>query len=413
MFNLPWYVLEALRRRQQALTSVSRPPLKIGGAEPAPGREAISHGPRPPSTPFTPRTLPAAGLGAPRVVEPMGPRVPERPRVPTAAAVPRVTGYAGPTGPAAATARIGNLPQLSIRAAWEAAPPSGIAATPVPERFLTARSPARAIREERAQEQLQSILGPITRFFSGEPNAPHPGQFPGQPGFQQPQVAIGSTRQWHGQTYQVVNVKSGNPIYRRIGDPTPGERLTGAEQARVAGGLGPSGGSLLRYLDSLAQSTGSLPGFGGVERANEVAEFLASLPSSQQVMIDDTGTPRQTQVMFQTSVWFSEQAYRSWEQAGFPVDAHGRPYSITPISTEAVWDVIAARNNWGISGADFLRSQGYTPRGGGIWEWIPEPRISGYGGGTFSSGAGAGGGGFGFPVSGDRNFAFGLVNWRI
>ena len=462
MFNLPWYVQDALRRRRQQ-----------SGLAPKPTSAAPQKAPTRPAS-----KVPVAptGRNRPPTPGPSMPLVPQRPRVPAAAPTPTPTlgaqpvagvaslgvplrmvdvpgrliagpsGGGGPVTPeeeefrrvsSRVPRRIGNVPGRPPSFAWindqvwegitrlliagvsrplgeatgfAGAVYAGIAADR-PVTLAEARQAAETGGEQLqtyAQERVrspESTTQEVARYLGI--GAPVPGTTAGP--------EIGSLRTWNGQTFQVVAVSAyGDPVYRRVGDPSPAERLAAAEMQRSTAGLGPSGGSLLRYLDSLAMSTGSVPGFGGAERANEVARFIAAMPANQQIIVDDTGTPRQTQALFQTSVWFSEQAYRAWEQAGFPTTGEGRPEGMTRIATEAIWDVIAARNKWGITGAEFLASQGYTHRGGGIWEWIPAPKISGYGGGSFSSGAGAGTPGFGgFLPSGPRREPLGLVNWRI
>lgn len=203
----------------------------------------------------------------------------------------------------------------------------------------------------------------------------------------------------------------GNPVWRDVGELSAGERTALEQIARKEAGLGPSGTALLGYLDTLVQgdTEATLPGFGGAERAAEVARFTAATQQSQ-VGEDETGTLFQSRAMFSTSVFFTERAYERWAADGFPAtpkSGSGMPR----VATENVWDMIASRNNWGMTGAEFLESQGYEDQGGGVWIKNPEPQITGYGGGGFGSGAGDGSPGFGFPP-GARS-GMGMVNWRI
>ena len=237
----------------------------------------------------------------------------------------------------------------------------------------------------------------------------------------QPRKPIGTRELRNGVMSQVVALDANNnPVWRPVTEPGPLGRRILEQGERAAEGFGPSGGAFLAYLDSLGRMDPVLPGFGGQQRAAEVARFTAALPSNRLDFVDDTGTPRQTRTAFEASVFFTEQAYLG--ELPFLGNLKGklsadtlkalRTGAMPKIATEQVWDAISARNNWGLTGAEVLEQAGYIDRGGGIWERVEEPQISGYGGGSFGSGAGEGFPAFGFPSSPFRN-PLGMVNWRI
>ena len=166
----------------------------------------------------------------------------------------------------------------------------------------------------------------------------------------------------------------------------PGGTRTGAT---AAGGM-----SFTQYLDRL-QSTDP-------QRASEVARFTAAQENNKS-FVDDLGQVRITQAGFDVAIFFTERAYLD--------------HNLLPnMATENIWDAIARRQGWDITGAEALKQWGYEHRGGGVWEKRPKAQVTGYGGGSYSGGtigrAGGGDGGGGGSRAGAVG-SYGLVSWRI
>ena len=157
------------------------------------------------------------------------------------------------------------------------------------------------------------------------------------------------------------------------------------------------GRSFAQYLDRL-QSTDP-------QRAAEVARFTAAQENNKS-FVDDLGQVRITQAGFDVAVFFTERAY---------LDQNLLPNT----ATENIWDAIARRQGWDITGAEALQQWGYEHKGGGVWEHTSKYQVTGYGGGTYSGGAvrqaggGSGGGGDGSGSRAGAVGSYGLVSWRI
>ena len=141
------------------------------------------------------------------------------------------------------------------------------------------------------------------------------------------------------------------------------------------------------------------------QRASEVARFTASQENNKS-FVDDLGQVRITQAGFDAAIFFTERAY---------LDQNLLPNT----ATENIWDAIARRQGWDITGAEALQQWGYEHKGGGVWEHTSKYQVTGYGGGTYSGGAvrqaggGSGGGGDGSGSRAGAVGSYGLVSWRI
>ena len=197
--------------------------------------------------------------------------------------------------------------------------------------------------------------------------------------------------------YRPPEPRTTTPVPSPVGGRGDVAYQTYGTQARAANRAA-GGGAFLEVLDRL-QATDP-------ERAAEVARFTSSIEQNKS-FIDNLGQTRQTPAAFDASVFFTERSY---------LDRGLLP----GVATENVWNAIARRQGWDITGAEMLEQWGYRSRGGGVWVYGEDPfgvdfplpgGVAGDGG--EGDGGGGGGGGFSFNSPSVRAVSMGLVNWRI